>query len=55
MLQLSPQSRIFLAMQPVDFRNVAESAVMPSPSRSAYAEGPYQDPDNVQKAAADCA
>ena len=32
MLQLTPQSRIFVATQPVDFRNYVESAVMPSPA-----------------------
>jgi hypothetical protein len=32
MLQLTPQSRIFLATEPVDFCNYAESAVMPSPA-----------------------
>lgn len=37
MLQLTPQSRIFVATEPVDFRNYAESAVMPSPPRSAPA------------------
>jgi hypothetical protein len=37
MLQLTPQSRIFLATAPVDFRNCAESTVMPSPPRSAHA------------------
>jgi hypothetical protein len=37
MLQLTPQSRIFLATAPVDFRNYAESTVMPSPPRSAHA------------------
>lgn len=31
MLQLSPQSHIFLATEPVDFRNYAEAAVMPTP------------------------
>ena len=30
MLQLSPHSRIFIATEPVDFRNYAEVAVMPS-------------------------
>jgi hypothetical protein len=29
MVQLSPQSRIFLATQPVDFRNYAESLRIP--------------------------
>ena len=32
MLQLTPQSRIFLATQPVAFRNYVESAVMLSPA-----------------------
>ena len=32
MLQLTPQSRIFVATEPVDFRNYADSAVMPSPA-----------------------
>ena len=37
MLQLTPQSRIFVAIQPVDLRNYVESAVMLSPPRSAHA------------------
>jgi hypothetical protein len=32
MVQLTPQSRIFLATQPVDFRNYAELTIMPSPA-----------------------
>jgi hypothetical protein len=32
MIQLTPQSRIFLATAPVDFRNYAESVVMRSPA-----------------------
>jgi hypothetical protein len=55
MVQLTPQSRIFLAIQPVDFRNYAESVVMPSSSHSSHAQVPYQGHVYVQKAAADCA
>jgi hypothetical protein len=32
MIQLTPQSRIFVATEPVDFRHYAELAVMPSPA-----------------------
>jgi hypothetical protein len=55
MMQLSPQSRIFVATEPVDFRTYAGSTVMLSPPHSAYARAPYQDHDNAQKAVADCA
>jgi hypothetical protein len=41
MLQLTPQSRIFLATEPVDFRNYAESTVMPSSPHLAHARAPY--------------
>ena len=37
MIQLTPPSRIFVATEPVDFRNYVESAVMLSPPRSAHA------------------
>jgi len=32
MLQLTPQSRLFVATEPGDFRNYAESTVMSSPA-----------------------
>jgi hypothetical protein len=34
MIQLPPHSRIFVATEPVDFRNYADAAVMLSPPHS---------------------
>ena len=55
MIQLSPQSRIFLATEPVDFRNYVELAVMQSLPCSGHVRTPYQNHINAQKAATNCA